>query len=92
MKLTTQLHMVLRLRRSGPVSPLSHAFAACIWIFLSNLPYFRLYDAAMVAEVTMTYCLSDNYEWHSDRIKEESRLGYTPAFVSQKSIRTDSRS
>jgi hypothetical protein len=54
--------MVLRLQRTGAVSPFYHAFTACTWIFLPYLTYFRHYDAAIVAEVTMTYCFRDNYE------------------------------
>jgi len=53
--------MVPRLQRTGPVSPFYHAFTACTGIFLPYLTYFRLYDTAMVAEVT-TYCFKDNYE------------------------------
>jgi len=76
--------VVLGLQRNGPVPPLYHAFTACTWIFLPYLTYLRLYDAAMVAEVTMTYYFRDNYERHSDRIREECRLAYTPAFDLQK--------
>jgi hypothetical protein len=54
--------MVLRLQRIGPVSPLYHAFTAITLIFLPYLTYCRLYDAAVVAKVAMTYCFRGNYE------------------------------